>query len=342
MLKMSMEALIALVVERQALIIQSLVSIILFIVMIMAYRNFARAKKLEESGPISSGGGDISAIEETLKKLLEKANQVPTAAAVAAVGAGDNSAALAGEIETLRKSLQEKQEQIEAMKTAVTEAQAASPDAAAAPAATGLSDAEKDALNTQIKDLQAKLSEYEIISEDIADLSFYKEENSKLQKELASLKGGGSAPAPEEKPAEAAPAVEVAPEPVAPVAEEKPAPAPEAVVEAAPEAPAPAEAPAPEVVANPDEVLSADDDLMKEFAEAVNAQSPEIDVDRMSAEATELLAAGEESSATAEEILSDALDPDKLAAEAAKMDAIKPEDAKLMGDFESFVKKGNS
>jgi hypothetical protein len=43
----------------------------------------------------------------------------------------------------------------------------------------------------KIKNLEGKLSEYEIIEDDIADLSNFKEENIRLQKELEALKRGG-------------------------------------------------------------------------------------------------------------------------------------------------------
>lgn len=63
-------------------------------------------------------------------------------------------------------------------------------------------------LSSRIKELEAKLSEYEILEDDIADLSLYKEENTRLRGELERIKGGGAAPAPE---AAAAPAAAPAP-----------------------------------------------------------------------------------------------------------------------------------
>ena len=43
-------------------------------------------------------------------------------------------------------------------------------------------------LEEKIKDLEARLSEYSIIEDDIADLSFYKEETLRLQDEVKTLK----------------------------------------------------------------------------------------------------------------------------------------------------------
>ena len=55
---------------------------------------------------------------------------------------------------------------------------------------------EAAALSGRIKELEAKLSEYEILEDDIADLSLYKEENTRLRSEIERVKGGAaSAPA---------------------------------------------------------------------------------------------------------------------------------------------------
>ena len=408
-LLMSLETLIPYIVEHNALIIQILVVTILLMVVFVAYRNFASAK----SGAVAGTGADLSQLEGTLKKLLEKANAVPVASAVAA---GENSALL-GEIEKLKKSLEEKQGQIEKLKGAQAEAASAAAAggeaaaAAVAAAATAqMSSADQSALDAQIKELQAKLSEYEIISEDIADLSFYKEENSKLQKELEVFKKGGAAPAAA-APAPAATATPAAPAPpTAPAAAPeaaKPAPAmagsakatnaakgPEgkaaptsaaptpapATPSAAPAAPAtpaavaPAATPASAPAAASAEAQAADDDLMKEFEMAVEAQKHKgpapvaapgaaapaaapapaatpgapkdqakddsplgsgLDVDKVAAEVSQFA-----DNVGDVNVLEGELNPDKLLEEAASMDSIKPEDAKLMNEFEDFVKKG--
>ncbi|MCJ8277757.1 MAG: hypothetical protein HRT44_14130, partial [Bdellovibrionales bacterium] len=71
---------------------------------------------------------------------------------------------------------------------------------------------------SKIDELEARLLEYEIIEDDIADLSLYKAENEKLKTELASLRGGGApepapTPAPAPEPVAEEPVVEAAPEP---------------------------------------------------------------------------------------------------------------------------------
>lgn len=161
--------------------------------------------------------------------------------------------------------------------TPVAEAPAVAPAAASAPAsnsgelAAALSEKEKvisdlktelaalqekmkstvdaSGLEGKVKELTEKLAEYEIIEDDIANLSFYKNENVKLKNELAKAKGdvGAVAAAMQEKEATATPSVkEAAPTP--PVQ----TPAASTSVPAAPPAPEPA-----------------DDSILNEFEEAV-------------------------------------------------------------------------
>lgn len=376
---MSLETLVPYVVNHNAVIIQVLTALILFFVGVMAVRSFRASG--EASAAAGTGLAGLENLEETLKKLLDKAQSVPATA-----GSGDQ-AQLVAEINTLRASLQEKQDQIEQMKLAPVES--SSGGEAAAATAPGLSSEDKTALESQIRDLQAKLSEYEIISEDIADLSFYKEENSKLQKEIESLKKGGanSGAVPPPTAAPAAPArveASTAQAEVPQAATPAPQAQPEVMAQAAPPAvpkaqvETPAAAPTPTknsaegfvseqdmvdaLMATPAEDLaagkagspgnvSADEDLMKEFAEAVSAQGGEeiaaeesatlpFDVERMTQEASVLEKVAESAAEVSEENLNAGLDAERLTAEAANMEQIKPEDAKLMGDFEDFMKKG--
>jgi hypothetical protein len=143
------------------------------------------------------------------------------------------------------------------------------------------SDDEAKKLESKVKDLEARLAEYEIISEDIADLSFYKEENIRLQNELMALKNG-------EAPADA---VVAAPE----AAEAAPLTADGAL---APDAAPPVAEVIPEAAP-----AAAEDDIMKEFAKAVEEQKA----------------------------------PTTEAPAAAKTD--QTENADLMNQFENFVKK---
>ncbi len=262
---------------------------------------------------------DTSEIEEKLKKILENQSGFkPATTDTGASGAASAaSAASVAEIEKLRVDLKEKEKTIEDLKK--TSGSASVPGAK--------EDSKK--WEDKVKELEGRLQEYEIISEDIADLSFYKEENARLQKELSSK---GSTPASAAEPtAEALLGIEPAvaeipePEPVVAVAT-PPQPTKEATpVDAAPVA---AEAGIPTDVAvaadavketeaskAADEIKAADsvvdDDILKEFAAAVEGQKKQ---DTAPAQNTPPV---------------QELDPQKLT-----------ESKELMGEFENFIKKG--
>lgn len=269
---MHMDRFLNFILSHNATIIEVLFGLTLLVVTFLAIRMFLFAKDPQ------SASMDLGNLEATLKQILEKAGNVP-----AAGGGSEDGQRLAAEIANLKTELEVKKKQIDEISAA----------AGSAPAASGLSAEEKAALDSKIKELEAKLAEYEIISEDIADLSFYKEQNLKLKKEIETIKGGGGAgavanpaalapdpdpdpapaPAPDPVPAKA----EVKSEPAivgkASAPEASPEPAPEPVVAAPVKAEpvvapaAPASGPTPEA-----DNFSVDDDLMAEFAAAVAKQ----------------------------------------------------------------------
>jgi hypothetical protein len=350
-----MERFLQFVMSHNATIIEILFGLTLLGVSFLAVRSFLLAKE-----PSSGGASlDMGNLETMLQQILEKAGQVPSVAGSGGGGSTEDSQRLLTEITNLKTDLETKKKQIDEMKTAAASAPAPA-------AAGGLSAEEKAALDDKIRELQAKLSEYEIISEDIADLSFYKEQNAKLQKELDGLKAGGAtaaapaAPVPTPAPAAAAPP----PPPPPPPPKEEPAIVGKAT---APEAPPPSPAEPAATSSAPE--LAIDDDLMAEFAAAVEKQKStdgapapaaaapaasaapasaapagaddslgKMDMDKMLAEAAEIKNDGPDVSAEA--ALGTSLDENKLLQEAAALGSVSAEDKKLMGDFENFVKKG--
>lgn len=178
-------------------------------------------------------GGDAALkaqIAQLQAQLAEKINQV-----------NELEAKNAG----LEGTVKQKQERIEELEKLLAEAQAGGgggdPEAAA-----------KLAEMTKERDaLKEELQQYDVISDDLANMKRLKQENEQLKKALADAGGSvpeapaaEAAPAVEEPVAEAAPVVE---EPVAeaptepeaaPAVEEPAAPAPAEPVAAAPEAPA--------------------------------------------------------------------------------------------------------
>lgn len=240
----------------------------------------------EANGPTGSISIDTKEIEEKLKKILDNQSTNVGATALLGDGQGIISEAAQAEIEKLTVVLKEKEKQIEEIKAT----------AAQAPAAAG-GDIKK--YEEKVKELETRLQEYEIIAEDIADLSFYKEENNKLQKELSAYKSGGAAPASEPTP-KVEPPVQAPPPVEAKIELEPPPPKP---AEPAPP-PAPVEASIEAKPTGVDDGPSIDEDILKQFAAAVEDQKKQT---------------SEEKSA----------EENKLT-----------ESKELMGQFENFIKKG--
>lgn len=120
--------------------------------------------------------------------------------------------------------------------------------------------ADNSDLMARINELEERLVEYEIIEDDIADLSLYKTENEKLKEELQSLRArlGGAAPSAVEDPG--APVVAVPEEVVPPPLESTEPEAEEADTKVA------------EMTPEPQETDTQAADLVAEFEKVVNNQ----------------------------------------------------------------------
>lgn len=289
---MTIEQVLSFFDHHNTAIIEGLVAIIILFGLYLGYRGFFAKDEKHGAGQ----GMDIAELEKTLQKILD--NQASSHAGATSRHARDEdlesvenfkemprekaapaAASEAGvigespaEIQQLRLTLSESQKKIEVLQAQLTVAEAKATEAQAAseaaPAPVGSPSPEMEG---KLRDLEARLAEYEIISEDIADLSRYRDENEKLKAEIDALKsqGGGSSAPPassSEEPGAAAPT---------PVAEAAP------VEEAAPAvdlsaldvdaAALIAEAESTDTSAAPSADLI-DDDLMKEFAAAVEGQ----------------------------------------------------------------------
>jgi cell division septum initiation protein DivIVA len=267
--------------------------VLVFIVSIILLIRSIGEKKGESHA--STGPVDLTAIEGAMKRVLSSQPVSVIASGgmpMSTDGGGEiDPAAMAGINDQLRdreQKIEELKRDIEAMRQEME-------------GASKGGDGNEDkivAMQTKIDELQARLMEYEIIEDDIADLSLFKEENVKLKAEVEELKAklaAGSSLIASAAPAAAAPAAPAAPVPATEIdispAPEAVAPAP-APVEAAPapevpvaEAPAPAPAPAPVPVEEPKKPepemkfekaekfeLDPNDEVMKEFAQAVTVQ----------------------------------------------------------------------
>lgn len=189
---MSLGSFIQFVIKHNETIVLVLVSLVcLLSAVVVFFWVFGPKTKSTDSGI------DISSIEESLKKILSQTQGAITnvnaaasanpsgqdVAAGATAGsaggaAGNLSGASTAELTALKSELEKKAKHVEELQRQVELAKA--------------TDSSTELL-TKIKNLEGKLSEYEIIEDDIADLSHYKDENAKLKTELESFKRGGAA-----------------------------------------------------------------------------------------------------------------------------------------------------
>lgn len=296
-------------------------AIIFLLLIIYVYRMFFVVT------PASSADGSASndALEQKLNQLLE--NQKNKSAAP-----GDGDEAANAEIDRLKLEVYGlKQQLVEAEKKAgeIVTAPAAAADVATADPAAMKQQAEK------IKSLESRLAEYEIIAEDIAELSQLRTENQKLKEQLAA---GGAAAV--EAPIVGAAAVEdaVAASVVEDLASEVVAaaePAAETVIEAAAEpVPVVEEKPA---ISKIDELTGGVDEQTIQDALAQAAADEAIaTLNEAKKSATPLTA---QSAQDATDILLASLAADEEAKNAAA--AVSEQDQKLLEEFEqTVVKKG--
>jgi hypothetical protein len=154
---------------------------------------------------------DLVGPEEKKNLTLDPSKPANAAAGIADTVAGTTGVSPEQKAE-LEKALADKEKVIADLKNEISNLQ----QKASTPNTPG---ADTTELEGKIKELSEKLAEYEIIEEDIANLSFYKNENVKLKNELEKLRAGGSvatAPATDtsiEQPAPAAATAEAPPVP---------------------------------------------------------------------------------------------------------------------------------
>ena len=175
---------------------------ILSLVAIYLYRSL-RGDSASETTP-----SQLAEIEKTLKRVLESAPgprpigevpQVPGAAnpdpaspSGATDGVKADSAASNAALEAAKQEREQLERKLADLQKQLTEAKTAGAQAAPSPGPQ----VDTKPLEARIKELEGKLSDYEIIADDIANLSLYKAENARLKNELAGGKSSPSAPGP--------------------------------------------------------------------------------------------------------------------------------------------------
>lgn len=276
-------------------------------------------RSLKDRPEESSGAVDVGTIEGALKRVLA---QNPPTVMQNAMSDEENASVIA-DLAPLKNALVEKEKQLAQLNSELTEAKAAM-SAAALAGSAGLPGGEAEGsanavatLELEISDLKARLAEYEIIEDDIADLALYKEENARLKREIEEARTSGAQP------------VITAP----PIIEANPAAGIPGLTEALQAEAAATSIPAPATPeADPlEELLAKAETSMASPAETLGAP----DTDKMLSEAESL--SSSEAGVDDPEInaLSDLLDTDKLLAEVNSLDA-----QDVMSEFKDKSKLG--
>lgn len=172
--------------EKSDLTLGVLIGLTLLSVLLMLIRSVMEEKQGgAESDTKSIDAKQLgTAVEGAIKKALADKTVFGGAALGETAGNSEDSS-------ELKKVLNEREAKIAALMSDL-EAMKGKVDATTA-AGDGAKLSEGDAadlmaLRTKVNELQTKLSEYEIIEDDIADLSLFKEENKKLKDEIEKLK----------------------------------------------------------------------------------------------------------------------------------------------------------
>lgn len=172
------------------------IAIVALVTFLLARMIFSKSADNSTSDQIP--GDQLMRLEETLKKVVSEHNTASmlnkhgddTQDKVSLESIEDIDAEVipvsedAADVEAVRLQLKKRDQEVKALKAEIAMLQAEQEK-------TGAS--EKDQGNSaryakQVQDLEARLAEYEVIEDEIADLSHYKDENARLQKELEQLK----------------------------------------------------------------------------------------------------------------------------------------------------------
>lgn len=232
---MNLEKSLNYVTHHSESIIQWLfLAILLMVALLITRWLFGKPEAPQAASPSLGSSTDI---QEFLQKILAQTTKLEAVplAGMSAAAVGDVDA----QVQALKKELTSREAEIQNLKAAGDQKPSA----------------DADALGARIKELEAKLSEYEILEDDIADLSLYKEENARLKGELEKMKGNPSAEAPAATP--------------------EPEPAPTAAAEPPP--PAPPEPPGEAIVAEFAQAVSASDPAPAPAVEAPKTEDPVAD-----------------------------------------------------------------
>jgi hypothetical protein len=236
--------------------------VVLFLVtsMLLLLRQLGSKRAEGDAGVSNDAGGaiiNIGEIETALKRVLASQSYAAEQAADAADGTAPAPVVRVETDPKLVQALKDRDAKIKQMEAELEQTRSiAAAMAAPTESAGGVDPAKLVELEEKLTELKSRLAEYEIIEDDIADLSIYKEENAKLKKSIEDMRAQLSA-------------------------------AGVAVAEAIDTPAAPAAAPAPAAKQSEEFKLDPNDDVMQEFASTVQVGKapPAMSTNRLEPEA---------------------------------------------------------
>lgn len=166
--------------QHNITIIESLIALVIILSLFLAFRGFFSNEEKLENKPNDNLEKALQALLE--KQTTEKGSLHGDAAAIVA----DSVANVAAERDNSTELLAEKAKKISALEVEIENLKS---QLLKSPAEGEMVDrSEVEGLQIKVQELEGRLSDYEIISEDIADITRLKKENEQLRKELETLK----------------------------------------------------------------------------------------------------------------------------------------------------------
>ncbi len=191
---MDLDSIFSFMYQYSDIYIPVLIGITILISISIVLVNLKNPKSVE-------GVPDLSDLEGTLKRVLEqtevKASSVAMPPGMVAPGGGLDTVAFESmndeERAEFQTTIEQQKNEILQLKSSIETIQQ---EAAQNSGGSGEMSPE---IQSKIEELEAKLAEYEIIEDDIADLSMYKEENAQLKAEIEALRNAGGSSGGEEE-----------------------------------------------------------------------------------------------------------------------------------------------
>ncbi len=174
-------------------IIQGGFGIVFLLIIIYVYRLFFMANVSDSAG---AGSINTEVLEEKLNIIIDQQKQRPPTPAAAAVAqkvvdggaTAEEVDRLKAEIYNMRQQAIESDKKIAELSSGAASVEVTPAKEAVSAEAAATDPAEQKEMVTKIQELESRLSEYEIIADDIAELSQLRADNAKLIEEISLLK----------------------------------------------------------------------------------------------------------------------------------------------------------